>query len=199
MNDPHSTSLPPTKRLHSYLQRLPAEWYRGKAMVHWSMTMEDRATGWLDERFHLMFREQLTHMGFLYHLIVPIYCLMPDHLHLLAAGFHEDSDQRLAMRFLRKHLNIMLRLRGVSLQKQGYDHVLRDDRERERDGFQDVAWYIRANPLRGGIVTNEDGLRDYPFLGCLLPGFPEVSIWDDDYWTRYWRIFAVREARGVNS
>ena len=186
---------PSPKKRHSSLRRLAPEWYCGKAIVHWSIAMERRATGWLDERFHLMFREKLTHMAFLYRLMVPVYCLMPDHLHLLALGYHENANQRLAMRFLRSHLTALLKPRGVALQKQGYDHVLREEHERERDGFQAVAWYIRANPLRAGLVDDESALREYPFLGCLLPGFPEVSIWDEEYWVRFWRIFAAREAR----
>ncbi|QEG33506.1 hypothetical protein Pr1d_07700 [Bythopirellula goksoeyrii] len=32
---------------HDYLKRLPLEYYRGQAYVHWSLTMEDRRTGWL--------------------------------------------------------------------------------------------------------------------------------------------------------
>lgn len=55
--------------------------------------------------------------------------------------------------------------------------------EQERDGFQDIAFYIRAHPLGAGRVADKSALRKDPFLGCLLPGFPEVSIWDEDDWS----------------
>ncbi len=31
----------------SYLKRLPPEYYRGQACVHWSLTIQDRKQGWL--------------------------------------------------------------------------------------------------------------------------------------------------------
>ena len=51
---------------HSSLNRLPDSAYQGNACVHWSMTMEERAMGWLDESFHLRFRECLAHAAFRY-------------------------------------------------------------------------------------------------------------------------------------
>jgi len=38
-----------------------SETYRGFASVHWTMTVDHRRTGWLDERFHLQLRELLLH------------------------------------------------------------------------------------------------------------------------------------------
>ena len=69
-----------------YLKRLPVEYYRGQAYVHWSMTMEHRKTGWLIPIFYYKFREILTHTMFRYGLCCPIYCCMPDHIHLLWIG-----------------------------------------------------------------------------------------------------------------
>ena len=46
-----------TKR-HDYLKRLPPEYYRGQAYVHWSLTMEDRRTGWLIPIFYYKYREK---------------------------------------------------------------------------------------------------------------------------------------------
>ena len=69
-----------------YLRRLSPEHYRGQAYVHWSMTMDDRKTGWLIPIFYYKFREILTHTVFRYALCCPIYCCMPDHIHLLWVG-----------------------------------------------------------------------------------------------------------------
>ena len=44
-----------------HLPRLAPEFYRGFAAVLWTITLERRATGWLDDRFHLHFRELLLH------------------------------------------------------------------------------------------------------------------------------------------
>src|SRR4029077_8496186 len=105
-----------------YLRRLPPEHYRRDAYVHWSMTIEDRKTGWLVPIFYYKFRELLTHTAFRYGFACPIYCLMPDHMHFLWVGFVVACDQRLAARCFRKNVNPVLEKLGVRLQLQGYDH-----------------------------------------------------------------------------
>ncbi len=79
-----------------YLKRLPPEFYRGQACVHWSLTIEDRKTGWVVPVFHYRFRELLAHTMFRYGLCCPVFCLMPDHMHLLWVGILDSADQRVA-------------------------------------------------------------------------------------------------------
>lgn len=172
---------------HDYLRRLPAAYYRGQAYVHWSMTMAYRRIGWLIPPFHNRFREILTHAAFRYGFCCPIYCCMPDHLHMLWAGHQPTCDQRNAVRFLRQQLNVAL-ASGFELQKQPYDHVLRDD-ERQPATFERVAEYIARNPERAGLVP-VDGFRTYPYTGCLVPGYPDLSPWRNDYWMRFWSLYS---------
>src|SRR5215472_1357414 len=87
-----------------HLPRLAPEHYRGFAAVLWTITLEPRATGWLDDRFHAHFRELLLHAAARESLFCPAYVLMPDHLHLLWLGLRAVSNQSDAMRFLRKYL-----------------------------------------------------------------------------------------------
>jgi hypothetical protein len=142
-----------------HLKRLPPEHYRGLACVHWSMTMEDRKKGWLVPIFYYKFREILAHTAFRYALCCPIYCCMPDHLHMLWLGVLPSCDQFLAARFFRKQLNPILEKLGARLQREGYDHVL-TEKERERSAFEEVFAYIARNPERAELVK-EDGFRDY--------------------------------------
>ncbi|SRR5260370_15315919 len=185
---------PPDK--HDYLKRLPPEHYRGRAFVHWSMTIEDRKTGWLIPIFYYKFREILTHAAFRYGFCCPIYCCMPDHLHLLWVGILESCDQRLAARYFRKQLNPILEKLGARFQLQPYDHVLREE-ERERDAFGTVVEYIARNPERAGLVKI-DHYQEYPYTDCLMPGYPEVKIWQDGFWERVWRIYAHLQKHGLN-
>lgn len=171
-----------------YLRRLPADEYRGSAFVHWSMTIEERKTGWLIPIVFYKLREILTHTAFRYGLCCPIYCCMPDHLHLLFIGIRTSCDQRNAARFFRQQMNIPLAKVGFMLQKQPYDHVLRDD-ERKEVGFQAVAEYIARNPERAGLVP-QGSFRGYKYTGCLVPGYPDLSPWQDDYWSLFWRLYA---------
>ena len=185
---------------HSYLKRLPKEAYQAFAVVHWSMTIDNRKKGWLTDLFHARFREILTHTAFRYKVIIPSYVLMPDHLHLIAMGYSESSDQKIAMRFVRKQLNWILKPAGFELQKQGFDHVIREE-SRKPDVFPKVVGYVRENPLRGELVSDADDLPSYLHAGCLVPGYPELNVWDETFWDSFWKLYYLHcesEEKGSN-
>lgn len=153
------------------------------------MSVEDRATGWLSECFHLQAREVLLHGLHRYACSCPAYVLMPDHMHFLVIGISPTADQWLLVRFLRQHLAYLLGRQspGLRLQKQAYDHVLRYA-ERDRFGLERIGRYIAANPVRAGLVGNDSA---YPFAGCIVPGFPQVAFWAEDYWDWFWRVTKI--------
>jgi putative transposase len=173
---------------NDHLKRLPTEHYQGQAYVHWSMTMENQKTGWLIPILYYKFREILTHTAFRYDICSPIYCCMPDHMHLLWIGIGAHSDQLLAARFFRKQMNLVLAKMGYRFQEQGYDRVLAEP-ERERTAFEDVVEYIARNPERAGLVK-QDRFREYHYTDCLLSGYPELHLWQTDFWERFWRTYA---------
>lgn len=119
---------PPEDPRH-HLPRLPPEYYRGFAAVHWTLTIRDRRRGWLDDRFHARFREVLLHSLARHGCSCPVYCLMPDHVHLLIVGWSEAADQLLFARFLKRHVNELLsdRLKECEFQRESHDHVMRRD------------------------------------------------------------------------
>ncbi len=166
-----------------HLPRLDRAAYRGQAFVHWTLTFEDRTTGWLSPEFHRTWQHLLLHAGARYDLLCPAYTLMPDHIHLLAVGLSGCTDQWLAIEFLRKHL--ALAIAPASWQKQPHDHVLRDD-ERTDDAFAAVAHYIFQNPVRARLV---EGWQDYVYSGCSITGYPELDPRQPDYWLRFWRVY----------
>jgi REP element-mobilizing transposase RayT len=170
---------------HDSLHRLPPGAYRGRAVVHWSMTMDDRQTGRLTPAFAQTFRELLLHSCGRYGALCPVYCLMPDHLHLLLHGWRADADQRLLIAHLRRHVNARLPA-GCALQKQPYDHVLRDE-EKGRDGFRAVAFYIANNPVRAKLARE---WAEYAFTDSVVPGYPELHVQNTDFWERHWRVHA---------
>lgn len=181
---------------HSRLRRLAPEWYAGFAFVHWSMTVRDRKTGWLDQAFHQRFREILLHAGAKYAVACPVYCLMPNHMHLLLVGWDARADQLEMTRFFRNQANSEMSLcgDGYALQDQAYDNVLKE-RDREQDAVRRTAYYIAENPVRSGLAA---AAESYPFTGCMVPGYPELDrlFWSDggdEYWMRFWRIFASKQ------
>ena len=181
--------ISPQPQMH-HLPRLAPEFYRGLAVVHWTITLERRATGWLDDLFHLHFRELLLHAAARQGLLCPAYVLMPDHIHLLWMGLRTKSDQRDAMRFLRKHLAAELVRRSArggpfELQKQSHDRVLRE-RDRVRGAFARACFYVLDNPRRKGLVVHP---REWPHLGAVVPGYPFLHPLEEEFWPRLWKVY----------
>ncbi|MGB1128708.1 MAG: hypothetical protein ACPG4K_01560 [Haloferula sp.] len=120
-----------------------------------------------------------------HHLHCAAYCLMPDHAHFLWMGLGVGSDQQLAARFFRKHWNTALAHRGVKLQQQAYDHVLRQD-ERRKEAFERTVIYIFKNPERAKLTVD---WADWPYAGTILPGFPALpDSGFNEFWPAFWRI-----------
>ena len=165
-----------------YLPRLPREYYQGDAVVFWTLTVAQRVKGYLSERFHLRFRELMVHAMVRGGLLCPVYCLMPDHLHLVWMGLRRESDQINGMVFLRTHLEP--ELAPAQFQHQAQDQVLREE-QRRRNAFAKVCFYIAANPVRAGLVA-EGGKWEY--TGCVVPGYPKLDIGAEDYWEKFWKI-----------
>jgi hypothetical protein len=108
---------------------------------------------------------------------------MPDHRHLVWLGLRDTSDQRTAIEFFRRHLHPALSSAGW--QRQAHDQVLGDE-GRICDAFVNVAEYILGNPMRAKLARCS---ADYPFLGCGVPGYPDLDVCATDYWERFWRVY----------
>ena len=176
-----------------YLARLEREYYQGDAVVHWTMPMALRGTGWLNEAFHARFREVMLHAAAREGLFCPTYCLMPDHIHLVWMGLHRDSNQRNGMKFLREHLGPALR--PYRFQHQAHDHVLREE-ERTRGAFAKVCFYIIDNARVAKLVKHP---KDWPYVGAVVPGYPSLCPLADDFWPLFWKLYlAAREPDAGN-
>ena len=187
-----------------HLPRLAPEFYRGFAVVQWTLTLERRATGWLDDKLHLHFRELLLHAAAREGLLCPVYVIMSDHLHLLWMGLRVDSDKRNAMKFLRKHLAVELARRSSTvpvaalgrepqtssflLQKQSHDSVLRE-KDRLRGAFEKSCFYLLDNPCRKKLVNHP---REWPHLGAVVPGYPFLHPLGEDFWESFWKIYTEK-------
>jgi putative transposase len=185
-NKPNHYSGQGTNR-NFYIPRLSREHYQGDAVIHWTMPIALRATGWLNEIFHARFREIMLHAATREDLFCPTYCLMPDHIHLLWMGLRRGSDQRNGMKFLREHLAPALR--PHQFQHQAYDHILREE-ERKRNAFAKICFYILANPDRAGLKKESE---HWPFCGAIVPGYPKLHPQEEDFWPKFWKLyFAAR-------
>jgi putative transposase len=91
----------------------------------------------------------------------PVYCFMPDHLHLMIHGQTDSSSAVKAMTSFKTitgrwyQQNVGQRL----WQKSFYDHIVRD-----YEDWKKQLLYIYSNPVRAGLVLDP---RDYPFSGAI--------------------------------
>jgi putative transposase len=167
-----------------FLPRLPREYYQGNSIVHWTLPVYDRATGWLSDCFHSRFRELLLHAAAREGLFCPTYCLMPDHLHLVWMGLRLDTDQLNGMAFLRTHLEPALA--PAKFQPQPHDRVLRAE-QRRKNAFAEACRYDLNNPVRAGLVTEPGAWK---FSGAVVAGYPRLHPLESDYWPKFWELFA---------
>ncbi|HEV3343046.1 MAG TPA: hypothetical protein VG125_21910 [Pirellulales bacterium] len=70
------------------------------------------------------------------------------------------------------------------------------EEERERRAFEEIAEYIARNPGRARLVA-PGKFRDYRYTGCVVPGYPDLSPWEDGYWERFWRLYQRIRAKGL--
>jgi len=139
--------------------RLAAGYYRGAGAYFVTLCFHNRrrfgatprVANWLVERL----RHHAAACGFHIHA----YCVMPDHMHVLAAASSEGSNliklvesfkQQTAVEFMR-------RTRQRLWQFKYYDRILR-----AADSVDCAAGYIWMNPVRQNLCRAP---VDYPFLG----------------------------------
>jgi hypothetical protein len=113
-------------------------------------------------------------------------------------GLKLASDQINGMRFLRKYLQTELSRRNsattppLHLQKQSHDTVLREE-ERKRAAFASTCFYILDNPVRTGLVPQA---RDWPWLGAVIAGYPDVHPLNEDFWPLFWKLYGQHREPG---
>jgi len=105
-------------------------------------------------------KEEKTRLGH----AVYVYCLMPNHLHLLCSPLESKIgvDQLvggLSSRITHKSWNHQFS--GKLFQRSFYDHVVRKTQD-----LQKIAEYILNNPVRKGLVNR---WQDYTYCGILDP------------------------------
>lgn len=113
--------------------------------------------------------EALLHAARKANCFIPIYCLMPDHLHVMFSGTCEESDTRQAMILFKAIHGKWLSERRLpwKWQRGFYDHRLRGDQD-----WRNHARYIALNPVRAGLARE---MGEYPFAGTIGVEWNEVS------------------------
>ena len=147
-------------------------------MVFWTLTIFDRAEGWLTTRFTSGSSELMLHAAAREGLVCPIYCLMPDHLHLVWMGLHWIPTRFNGMTFLRTYLEPELCRR--SFNHRPHDEVCGKNKE-SVNAFAKICFYIAGESCAGRII----GEKTFGHSPAAFSGYPRLNPADEDFWRNF--------------
>ncbi len=151
--------------------RLPPERYIGKISISFTLCVDGNRKVFFEQADIYRHVELLTEQLARFDCLAPIYCFMPDHLHVLTFGMSETANGKLAMDAFKLKSGRYLYNSSVGYKWQGdyHDRIVRSEHEWRKKMF-----YIFNNPVRANIVEDP---YDYPLSGSI--GFKlEDVIWE---------------------
>lgn len=150
-------------------KRLPIEDYQGERTVCFHAVTSQRAKLFTSAEVVNPQVEYLAAACRAHDCVVPVYCFMPDHLHVMFMGLNERSNSLAAMNeFKLKSGKWMSRKKLAGWQGSYFDHIMRYG-----DDWRRHATYLAMNPVRAGLVEN---YLDYPFLGSIGCDLQDVVL-----------------------
>jgi putative transposase len=164
-------TMPRRRPIRERKHRLPRPAYQGEVLVAFTACTAHRNPGLATSSVVKRCVTFLAEATQYHRCTVPIYCFMPDHLHVMLWGQSVEADTWRAMVRFKQRSGYWLSQSGQSVrwQKDFYDHVLRP----HEDGQRHVR-YIAENPVRAGLVERWD---QYPFSGTI--GYDLKAIVED--------------------
>lgn len=144
--------------------RLSKEFYKGEISVAFTLCLKrDVAAGFSlrEPKIVSIFTDILTSVVANTGCIVPVFCFMPDHQHLIITGIQSGSDIWKAIINYKQKTGFWMSKNkaGMRWQKDFYDHVIR----RHEDIVTQIK-YILDNPVRKGLVSS---WQEYPYKGSV--------------------------------
>ena len=149
-----STTQPTRKNI-----RLPVQRYIGRQSYFVTLCFNGRRRYGANARIAKWIIGLLQTHAATCEFFIYAYCVMPDHVHILAAGASESSNLAKLIEGFKQQTGVAFsrRTRRTLWQSKYYDHILR-----EEDSFDRVAWYIWLNPVRKGLCAKPS---EYAFSG----------------------------------
>lgn len=161
---------PPRERKH----RLPEAAYYGKKCVAFTANEARRKPLLACDEVHDALRAILATAAREHGCTVPVYCLMPDHLHVLLLGTDDASRPKRAMERFKYLSGIWFQQCRPDLdwQKDFYDRIVR-----RSEGLDAQARYVALNPVRKGLAPD---IFAWPYTGSIRYDLREVLL--DAWW-----------------
>jgi putative transposase len=157
-------------RIRTKRHRLPAAAYYGEVAVAITACEAHRRDLFSDHAIVSVFVGEMTEAADRFSCIIPVYCFMPDHLHLIIKGLDPRSRPKFAVERFKHQTGNWLKENAPSFSWQDdfYDHIIR-----KSEDWNAQIQYIAANPMRAGLA--EDMLT-YPFTGSIGCDLGEVLL-----------------------
>lgn len=129
--------------------RLPREFYIGKISVAFALCLKGDVQAFIKNEIISIFTDILTSAVLKEGCIVPVYCFMPNHQHLIITGTCNDSNIWKAIVSYKQKTGFWMSANKAEIgwQKDFYDHIIRTN--------EDIAAQVRYlldNPVRKGLV-----------------------------------------------
>ena len=161
--------------------RLPGQKYLGKQLYFVTICCNNRLPAFSKRKLAARLIEYLLRTAAAASFSIHAYCVMPDHVHILAEGLHESSDLlRFISSFKQKTGFAHKKATGRTLwQPKYYDHILR-----KADELESVATYIWLNPARKNLC---EAPQDYPYSGSQTFDWKK-RLAPRPSWTPPWRV-----------
>jgi putative transposase len=153
--------------------RLPEAMYHGKRTVAFTACIEERQRPFEDPELVAEFLAILQEATVHWKCLVPIYCFMPDHVHMLIQGTESASRPKKAMERFKYESGCRFKRSYPHYEWQGdfYDRILRASEWKKQ------AFYVLQNPMRAGLVEDP---YSYPHTGSI--GYDLVELLHEISW-----------------
>ena len=137
------------------------EYYIGEVTVSFTLCLNTGIQTSTQSQIFEVFKDVLSSTVLLMDCMVPVYCFMPDHQHILLTGKCDNSDTLKTIKYYKQKTGFWLSKNSSDIrwQKNFYDKIIKSQNE-----ISTQVRYILDNPVRKGIVVSWE---DYLFKGSI--------------------------------
>lgn len=141
--------------------RLPRDNYQGEISAAFTLCVHDNKPIFQESAVIQTFIEILSTTTNNARCLVPVYCFMPDHLHIILTGAEPRADLwKMIVSFKQKTGYWLSRnMPTARWQKDFYDHIIRTKKT-----IATQVRYILDNPVRKGLIPS---WQEYPHKGAI--------------------------------
>ncbi|MGB2633205.1 MAG: transposase [Candidatus Acidiferrum sp.] len=133
--------------------------YLGRSTYFFTVTCAHRLPHLADSIAAGDVLDSLLHSAVVKSFAIDPYCLMPDHVHILAEGLRSVSDALAFISHFKQHTSLPFKTKTLQIlwEFSYHNHILRP-----QDSMVEVARYIWWNPIRKNLCHYP---AEYPFSG----------------------------------